>query len=140
MKQKFLLLLGLLAIWLWDKGRCPKWCKVCGIVGLCLISFIGDWMCFNVLWCLFFFVYRDRPKDKWFAFSAVALSCCLLDRLLSGAWWRSLFQLGIFLVPLLLHFGYNGEPGSKRAVHKWFFYVFYPAHLLVLTLLKAFLL
>ena len=30
---------------------------------------------------------------------------------------------------------YNGQPGSKRG--KWFFYVFYPAHLLALWLLRA---
>ena len=33
-------------------------------------------------------------------------------------------------------FGYNGESGSRHPFHKWFFYGFYPAHLLILGLLR----
>lgn len=51
-----------------------------------------------------------------------------------GIW--GIYQLGVLLVPLLLHYTYNGKAGSKKPIHKWFFYVFYPLHLLVLGLLK----
>ncbi|MBO5237666.1 MAG: hypothetical protein J6B50_02665 [Lachnospiraceae bacterium] len=53
-----------------------------------------------------------------------------------GISWWSLYQLGVFLVPFLLKGFYNGAGGSRKPVHKWFFYVFYPAHLLLLELLK----
>ena len=44
---------------------------------------------------------------------------------------ETLFALaGVGLLAL-----YNGQPGSKKG--KWFFYVFYPAHLLALWLLRA---
>jgi len=47
------------------------------------------------------------------------------------------FQLGIFLaIPLLAM--YNGEPGKKSKVISWAFYVFYPAHLILLLLLNKF--
>lgn len=52
--------------------------------------------------------------------------------LTSEPMWSGLFQLGIFLVIPLIQYCYNGEGGSKKPFHKWFFYVFYPLHLLVL--------
>lgn len=129
----YTLLLGLLAIWLWDKGKCPKPVKILGIIGLCALSLVGDWAIFDVLWCLFLYIFRENTKGKWIAFCCVGFFVCS-PMLIFG--WTQLFQIGIFLVPLLIQFCYNGEGGSKKTVHKWFFYVFYPAHLLVLGLLK----
>lgn len=131
----YTLLLGLLAIWLWDKGNCPTWCKVFGIIGLCILSLFGDWPIFDVLYCLFLYVYRNNPKKKWIAFFWITLVCCM-NLFMAKPWWSALFQLGIFMVPLLMQFGYNGESGSKKPIHKWFFYLFYPAHLLILGILK----
>lgn len=131
----YTLLLGLLAIWLWDKGKCPKPVKILGIIGLCALSLVGDWAIFDVLYCLFLYIYRNRPREKWTAFCIITAVCCM-DILFAKPWWAALFHLGIFMVPLLIQFCYNGKSGSKKPVHKWFFYVFYPAHLLVLGLLK----
>lgn len=131
----YTLFLGLLAIWLWDKGRCTQEVKLLGVFGLCALSVLGDWPVFDVLFCLLFFVFRENPRKKWTAFCAVALVCCL-NVFYSDPWWSGLFMLGIFCVPLLLHFFYHGKNGSKKPFHKWFFYVFYPAHLLVLAIIR----
>ncbi|WP_298482323.1 TraX family protein [uncultured Ruminococcus sp.] len=131
----YTLLLGLLAIWLWDKGKCPKLVKILGIIGLCALSIVGDWPVSDVLYCLFLYIYRKNPREKWTAFCIITAVRCM-DILFANPWWAALFRLGIFMVPLLIQFCYNGESGSKKPVHKWFFYVFYPAHLLVLGLLK----
>lgn len=128
----YTLFLSLLAVWLWDKGRCPKWCKVLGIIGLCVLSVFGDWPVFDVLYTLFFFVFRDNNKKKWIAFSVLTVGSFVFG----GISWTGIYQLGIFMVPFLLRFWYNGESGSKKPVHKWFFYIFYPVHLLVLGVLK----
>lgn len=47
-------------------------------------------------------------------------------------------RIGVFLTPLLLLF-FNGESGSKSSFNKWFFYIFYPAHLLLIGLLATFI-
>ena len=127
----YTLFLSLLAVWLWDKGHCPKWCKILGIFGLCILSFLGDWPVFDILFALFFFVYRDQPKKKWIAFCITAMAVFLIN----GLSFTTLFQFGMFMVPFLIHFCYNGEGGSKKPIHKWFFYLFYPVHLLILGLL-----
>lgn len=131
----YTLFLSLLGIWLWDKGNCAKPVKILGIIGLCILSLFGDWPIFDVLYALFLFVYRNNPKDKWMAFCIITLFCCA-DIFFARPWWGALFQFGIFMVPLLIQFCYNGESGSKKPFHKWFFYVFYPAHLLVLGILR----
>lgn len=131
----YTLFLSLLGIWFWDKGNCAKPIKILGIIGLCILSLFGDWPIFDVLYALFLFVYRNNPKDKWMAFCIITLFCCA-DIFFARPWWGVLFQFGIFMVPLLIQFYYNGESGSKKPFHKWFFYVFYPAHLLVLGILR----
>ncbi len=131
----YTLFLGLLGIWLWDKSGWTREGKLVGIFGLCALSVLGDWPIFDVLFCLLFFVYREDPKRKWAAFCVVALICCL-NVLYSEPWWSGLYMLGILCVPLLLHFFYHGEKGSQKPFHKWFFYVCYPAHLLVLAIIR----
>lgn len=128
----YTLFLSLLAIWLWDKGHCPKWCKVFGIIGLCILSVFGDWPIFDILYALFLFCYKDQPKKKWTIFCIITV----FSFIFGGLSWTGLFQLGILIVPLLIQFFYNGERGNKHPIHKWFFYIFYPVHFLLLSLLK----
>ena len=127
----YTLLLSLLAIWLLDKGRCPKWCKILGIIGLCILSVFGDWPVFDILYALFFFIFRNNTKKKWIAYSIIS-GCTFV---FGGISWEGVYQIGVFMVPVLIQFFYNKESGSKKPVHKWFFYVFYPAHLLLLGVL-----
>lgn len=131
----YTLFLGLLAIWLWDKGKCPKAVKVLGIIGLCILSIFGDWAVFDVLWCLFLFVYRENVRAKWISFCCVGVFFCIMN-ICSSGYINSLWTFGIFMVPILLHFFYNGKGGSKKPFHKWFFYIFYPLHLIVLGIIK----
>ncbi|MCR5609165.1 MAG: conjugal transfer protein TraX [Lachnospiraceae bacterium] len=53
----------------------------------------------------------------------------LTSRQSSSFMWMQMFALISFIIILF----YNGEPGRKK---KYFFYVFYPAHLMVLFVLK----
>ena len=131
----FTLFLGLTAIRLWENKKIGKPLKITGIILLCLLSSIGDWAFMNVLGCLFVHVYRNRPKAKWTAFTLTFLLPNVFVTILAGLenMW---FQFGVLLVPLMLYFLYNGQSGSKAKIHKWFFYLFYPLHLLVLGVLR----
>lgn len=138
----YTLFLGLLAIWLWDKGKWPKWCKVLGIIGLCALSVLGDWGVSDVLYPLVLFSYRDQPKKKWFWFSVITLvgnTFVFVNALSKGVAIWTCYTWGVFMVPLLMQFCYNGQGGSRKPIHKWFFYIFYPLHLLVLGLLQILL-
>ena len=128
----YTLFLGLLAIIVYDRSSFPSWLKIVLIALLCLASYYGDWTGFDVLWPLCLVIYKDDPVEKWrrfFLITAIAAFFML------PYGWDNLFQVGVFVPALLLRFCYNGEPGSRRPFHKWFFYFFYPAHLLILDLL-----
>lgn len=131
----YTLLLGLLAIRLWDSGL-PKAVKILGVIGLCILSLPGDWAVFDVLWCLFFHIWRKDEAGKWISFCCVGASAVIMSALMSSSWWSGLWQFGIFMVPIIIRFFYNGQSGSKHPFNKWFFYIFYPAHLLVLGVLR----
>ncbi len=130
----YTLFLGITAIRLWESKVSDGW-KTAGIVGLCLLSMIGDWPLMDVLGCLCVHIYRDNPQKKWRSFTLIFFVPCMLIAIGSG-FAQNWFQVGVLLVPLMLYYLYNGEGGSKAAVHKWFFYLFYPLHLTILAFLE----
>ncbi|MBE6867888.1 MAG: hypothetical protein E7494_03915 [Ruminococcus albus] len=127
----FTLFLGITAIRLWDSRLYTKKDKIALTVLLCLISMIGDWPVMDVLAPLFMYLYRDDKKKRYIAVTLAYLPMMLMVLILDG--WH---QIGVLMVPLIIIFCYNGKGGKKNAFNKWFFYIFYPAHLLILGIIK----
>ena len=110
----------------------PKWTLIFVLIAF---SIFGDWAFFVPVMVLCFYILRDNKKKLLFFYSIVSILVLVSDitiLCLKGYnWYLELWQAGMFLfIPLYL--SYNGEPGSRAAFHKWFFYAFYPVHLLVL--------
>lgn len=133
----YTLLLALLAIWLWDKGRCSKPVKILGIIGLCVLSCFGDWAFFVVFYSFNFYINRDNKRVMWRNYAIISAFVVFGSMLLdSSSWYWKLFQFGVYMVPFFIEKLYNGEAGKKSAFNKWFFYIFYPLHLLVICIIK----
>ena len=130
------LFLAYLAIWIWDQAKLIVEFKILIVMILCLFTMYGDWSYADVLWAFFYYLfYKDNIK-KWLVF--ILIIAMDLFRFISAyGIKREMFQFGLLLVPIIFIFLYNGEAGSKKPFHKWFFYIFYPAHLLVLFVLKC---
>lgn len=109
------------------------------VFGLIFISNWCDWGIVGPLFVLFFAIFRDDRNAQARAYSLIAAAMIVTDSVFLAVnhnhWYGELWQLGLYLfLPLL--YCYNGEGGSRKPFHKWFFYVFYPLHLAVLYAVK----
>ena len=143
----YTLFLGITAIRVYD-SKLPDAAKVILILMLTCVSVIGDWPVMDVLAPLFMYIFRDNKKARYISVSLVYGLFMMLAFLspatnengvpsgikfdIAGNW----FQLGIILVPIIIILFYNGNGGKKSAFNKWFFYIFYPAHLMILGFIK----
>lgn len=122
---------------------------------LCLASIPGDWGTWGFCIIIIFDFYYGRFDHQRFGYILFLLFS-------QGFLWdfkRPLFSLvydmewdldlsfyvrdrlpeyGMILPIILLSF-YNGEKGKNDAFSKYFFYIFYPAHLLILWVIGRFL-
>ncbi len=113
--------------------------KIICISALLIVSVFFDWGLFGPLLVLAFYYNKGRKNKQavWFTIIvSVQIVFNVILHLLNGThWYGNLWQLGMFLfIPLL--YGYNGSAGKKTAFHKWFFYAVYPAHLLIIWVVK----
>lgn len=128
--------LTLLALKTVHSENLQKPAKVVLVIGLCMLSSIGDWFFFPIIWALLLDKYRGNFKKQAAAFSISSLVLMtLMIMFLMDGFVNNWFQYGVLLALIPLYF-YNGEKGRGGRFNKWFFYVFYPAHLLILGILK----
>ena len=118
------------ALWRSKTGRGRAWLTAAGVIaGLILLlhAVEVDYGLFGILLPVFAYAGRNR-REKLLLFSLGLVALCI-DLTKHGGFdiqWWSLFSLPVLCL-------YNGRPGKYR--WKSFFYVFYPAHLLLLYLL-----
>ena len=99
-----------------------------------MATFCCDWGVVGPFMAWLFYMFRDNRKSQMKAYAVICafqVICATVFLVSKGLhWYGELWQAGMFLViPLLLR--YNGQPGSRKSVHKWIFYIIYPLHFLV---------
>lgn len=134
----YTLFLGLISLMVWESEKIGQRMKRVLIFLICMLASFGDWSFIAVLWILFFHIYRDKFKEQMRIFSLIVIPLIISPFLTLATgnkdWYKQIFQTGLLLaIPLLAQ--YNGEPGGGKN-SKWFFYIFYPLHLLLLGLMR----
>lgn len=119
----FTLFLGVLLLYFLERsnGILPKFGEVF------FVMYMAEFLCTDyggrgILLIVIYYVLRERKK--------AALSAGAVWNFLYG--WQRIQNYGIFAAFFLAF--YNGKRGAGI---KYFFYVFYPAHLLILFCLKG---
>lgn len=130
----YTLLLGLLALWAWDRLREPM-LKFAAVAVACTLALPGDWSFVVVLWVVGFGAFRGDFRRQALAFLAVAALLWLpvVVAAMLGH-YRGLYKFGVLLALPLLAL-YDGRRGSGGRFSKWVFYWFYPLHLAALAAL-----
>lgn len=137
-------LLALLLLTVLESKRFKKPAKVVLSALLVITSaVIGGWPIMPMVYVLIFY-YGDSFKKQatWFCSATVGLVLFMMIAITlntkynfypmynNWVWWDKAYFLG-FMLALPLIKAYNGEKG-KYPLGKYFFFIFYPAHFLVL--------
>lgn len=137
----FTLLLSLINIKAWDMKKIPLPVKVLITLAVCILSTGCDWGYWCVLISFVFYKFKDKPVLKWILYSLIALSCVFYFKAFQNplcfeiTYKFSPVHFNLFIIIPLIGLCYNGQKGKSSGFGKWFFYVFYPAHLLIIDLL-----
>jgi hypothetical protein len=123
-------------IFIGRNDRIPQWMKIVSIVLICVISFPSDWSSIAVMCPFFLYAHRGNFKmQAWdivlWTFIYAAVYFLFLDKL------YGVLQMFTFLsIPILSR--YSGERGKWKGM-KWLFYLYYPAHLVVIGIIRVIL-
>ena len=131
----FTLFLGLMAIIVWEsKWKMPL--RIGAVILLdALTAVLGiEWLGFGIPIILGYHIFREKPKIRFIWFTVLILIWSAVQFIAGGvslpyALCMVFFtELSFFIVTMCC----NGKKGSHPTFSKWFFYIFYPAHLLVI--------
>ncbi len=133
------LFLCLIGLHIYNHEKIPTVWKYVALLVIAMLTEYCDWGNKALLFTFAFELARGNRKHQLMAFSAVAFLTLILPlfkiafsapEMLSYNYYR----FGIFL-PVPLIGLYNGEKGGSKHT-KWIFYIFYPAHLILLGIIS----
>ena len=128
------LALALIALYIRYKNTSLKeWQKRLLETVIILLAFPGDWSSIAVLSILYMYKNRTNLKRQMLCMMAFVVMYGVVSFFCVNKVY-AVVQLGVILVyPLLAQ--YNGQKGKAKWM-KWFFYAYYPAHLVVVGVIR----
>lgn len=130
---------GLVMLRIADSKRIKSIYKVLLVILICIITLPSDWSCIAALCIMAIGTNRgDFQKQMSWMIFYVALYSLVYFFAIDKAY--GILQMGVVLsIPVIAM--YNGKRGKNPKINKfmkWFFYIFYPAHLFVIGLINYF--
>ena len=113
--------------------RIPEWGKLALILLGCVLAFPADWSSIAVMAPLYLYLHRGNFKKQAVDIVAWSFVYALVYFLFLDRLYGVLQLFTCLSIPLLRQ--YNGERGNWKGM-KWLFYVYYPAHLVLIGLIR----
>jgi len=127
---------GVVAIYIDEHEKLNKWLKLLLITLICIITFPSDWSCIAVLAIVEINRHRGNLNKQIAEMMIYVFFYAVVYMIFVDPFYGAL-QLGVIIVYPFMKL-YNGERGIGiyRSFDKWFFYVYYCAHLFLLGFLR----
>ncbi|WP_195283257.1 TraX family protein [Harryflintia acetispora] len=124
---------GLIALIINDSGKLKKWQKTLLILIIAVITFCSDWSCIAVLAILEIGTNRANFKRQMLGMMSWVAVYAVVYAVFINPLYGAIQLFTALTIPLLGM--YHGERGSWKGM-KWFFYAYYPLHLIVCGLIR----
>jgi len=124
---------AIVVLWIINKSNFKSWIQWILIILICLITFPSDWSCIAVMAIAFMYSHRGNVNKQTINMMFWVIIYALVSFFFVNKVY-ALIQLGVILVYPLLKM-YNGEKGKAKWM-KWLFYIYYPAHLIYVGILR----
>lgn len=118
------------------KNNLKEWQKWLLIVLINLITFSSDFSSIAVMTILFMYDRRGNLKSQMICMMAWLSLYALISYLFVSKTYGLIAMTAILVYPLLKN--YNGKRGKVKWL-KWFFYLYYPLHLIIIGALRLYM-
>jgi len=145
----FTLFFSLLVLCVWE-SRMKLWQRIALIIlcNIATLALVSEWMVFGPMTVLGLHIFREKPKARAIWYAAVWTVYLGVSSVPSLITDFKPIRLEVILVHifdfvaayLLMTVFYSGKKGRFPTFSKWFFYIFYPAHIVLAIILRAILL
>ena len=137
----FTLLLGLLAIMVWE-SKLKLWQRIALII-LCdavTVLIMSEWLIFGVLFILALHIFREKPRTRFIVYMCLTLIYNIIYAAAMTGKVPPLTSAVVMICGILVMTAaylcmtvfYNGKKGKHPLFTKWFFYAFYPLHYIII--------
>lgn len=118
------------------KNNLKEWQKWLLIILINLITFSSDFSSIAVMTILFMYDRRGNLKSQMICMMAWLSLYALISYLFVSKTYGLIAMTAILVYPLLKN--YNGQRGKVKWL-KWFFYLYYPLHLIIIGALRLYM-
>lgn len=118
------------------KNNLKEWQKWLLIILINLITFSSDFSSIAVMTILFMYDRRGNLKSQMISMMAWLSLYALISYLFVSKTYGLIEMTAILVYPLLKN--YNGKRGKVKWL-KWFFYLYYPLHLIIIGALRLYM-
>lgn len=124
---------GLVALSACESRKLKDWQKTVVVFFATAMAFCADWSSIAVLWVMYFGRFRGNLKKQATAMLLVVSMYAIVFFIFIDRVYALLQMMVIIAVPLISM--YNGERGKWKGM-KWFFYAYYPLHLVIVGIIR----